>query len=610
MNQSRCLRRRCLPPAASVDPKCRRSCAGGVSRDVTNLLFHTLSQGLQAWLPVAVLFVWLRATNARETASSVIVGLALSVPASMLAAAWFRSTTSQAQGEALLATAALLLVLGVRRGLLGRVSHARVTASDTWKVTLQGLTVTGTALLVSRQAMEILASLYTAAVELRSFEATAPIVLGAGTAMGLAGAWVPYGQRFAIPRLRVATGAFIWAYAAQLAFYAVHEFSEVGVLPWSEAVHMATEPYGPDGRYGVHFATVLATVPWLAIARTRHQADSVVPGVVRRRVRRRVWPALTLVAGVCFFLAGMQQGNSLVIDRVDVPAEAAALAATPHVLFRHTGPGPAFGHLAIVGLDAPKGPRVTTGLSCHRISFARNRGLCLHVRRGVFNNYSAIVLDEAFQPTAEIELEGTPSRTRTAADGEVGAVTVFVYGDDYAADFSTRTTVIDLASGTQIGELEQFSTWKNGVRIQAVDFNFWGVTFAPDSNTFYAALRPGGVTQMVRGDLARRRMTVLRENVECPSLSPDGRFLVYKKRTGPSPDSWRLHVLDAETEEESIIPGETRFVDDQVEWLDSEHVLYSVARRTTAISDVWVVSIRGGEPTVFLEQADSPIVVR
>jgi hypothetical protein len=580
---------------------------------VSNLLFHTLSQGLQGGLPIAVLFVWLRVSNAREAASSVIVGLALSVPASALAAAWFRNTRNQALGEALLATAALLLVLSVRGELLRLATHARVTPSHPSNVTTLGLAAIGTALLLSRQAMETLAALYTAAAELRSFEATAALVLGAGSAMALAGTWVIYGQRFAVPRLRVATAAFIWAYAAHLAFYAVHEFSEVGVLPWSDAVHVATEPYGPDGRYGVHFATVLAAVPWFALVCTRQRVDSVVPSVSLGRVRWGVWPVLALVAGVYFFLAGSQQGKSLAIDRVDVPAEAAALAATPHVLFRHMGPGPSFGHLAIVGLDgldAPKGPRVTTGLSCHRISFATNRGLCLHVRRGVFNRYSAIVLDRAFQPTADIELEGIPSRTRTAADGEVGAVTVFVYGDDYAADFSTRTTIFDLASGTQIGDLEQFSTWQNGVRIQAVDFNFWGVTFAADGNTFYAALRTGGVTQLVRGDLSRRRMTVVRQNVECPSLSPDGRLLVYKKRTGPSPDSWRLHVLDTETHKESMIPGETRFVDDQVEWLDSEHVLYSMPRRTTAVSDVWVVSIRGGEPTVFLEQADSPIVLR
>jgi hypothetical protein len=106
-------------------------------------------------------------------------------------------------------------------------------------------------------------------------------------------------------------------------------------------------------------------------------------------------------------------------------------------------------------------------------------------------------------------------------------------------------------------------------------------------------------------------MTVLRENVECPSLSPDNRRLAYKKRVGPSPDSWRLHVLDLASNTERMLSGETRYVDDQVEWLDADHVLYGVPRRTTAISDVWVLAVDGATPArIFLSEAESPIVVR
>jgi hypothetical protein len=171
--------------------------------------------------------------------------------------------------------------------------------------------------------------------------------------------------------------------------------------------------------------------------------------------------------------------------------------------------------------------------------------------------------------------------------------------------------MIDLAGGDEIGELEQFSTWRNGERFRAVDFNFWGVTFASDGNTFYAALRTAGQTYLVRGELALRRLTVIRENVECPSLSPNNRLLAYKKRVGPSPDSWRIHVLDLQSGAERIVGSEARYIDDQVEWLDDRHVLYGIPRRTTAIVDVWVASIDGSEPPrIFLPQADSPTVVR
>jgi len=45
-------------------------------------------------------------------------------------------------------------------------------------------------------------------------------------------------------------------------------------------------------------------------------------------------------------------------------------------------------------------------------------------------------------------------------------------------------------------------------------------------------LGTGGHTYLVRGDLARREVGTPRTNAECLSLSPDGRRLVYKKRTG------------------------------------------------------------------------------
>ena len=286
------------------------------------------------------------------------------------------------------------------------------------------------------------------------------------------------------------------------------------------------------------------------------------------------------------------------------------MLARPHVLFRHTAPGANFGKLSVAPLDHLE-TRLATALSCERLSFARDKGLCLRVERGVFNRYVAVLVDGRLNGGASIKLQGLPSRTRASADGRVAAVTVFVVGDSYAADFSTRTTLVDLASGDEIGELEQFATWRNGARFRAVDFNFWGVTFPADGNTFYASLRTAGTTYLVRGELALRKLTVLRDNVECPSLSPDNRLLAYKRRIGPSPDSWRIHVLDLATDRERMVAAETRYIDDQVEWLDNSHLLYAIPRRTTVISDVWVAPIDGSAPArIFLSEAESPIVIR
>jgi len=193
----------------------------------------------------------------------------------------------------------------------------------------------------------------------------------------------------------------------------------------------------------------------------------------------------------------------------------------------------------------------------------------------------------------------------------VGALTVFVSGHSYSGSFSTQTTLIDMAGGEPLGELEQFATWRDGARFQHADFNFWGVTFARDSNIFYASLRTQGTTYLVRGDLGLRKMTVLRQNVECPALSPNNRLIAFKSNLGRDVAGWRFRVLELATMAEREIAAETRSIDDQIEWLDDRQILYGVPRPSSAITDVWVAPIEGSGPArVFLPQAESPIVVR
>jgi hypothetical protein len=103
--------------------------------------------------------------------------------------------------------------------------------------------------------------------------------------------------------------------------------------------------------------------------------------------------------------------------------------------------------------------------------------------------------------------------------------------------------------------------------------------------------------------------------VECPSLSPDGQRLAFKARDSDNGRLvYRLHTLVLDTEAEARLDGETRSVDDQVAWLDDQHVVYALpeARRpTTGGMDVWVLEARpGAAPRLLLEQAASPAVVR
>jgi hypothetical protein len=127
------------------------------------------------------------------------------------------------------------------------------------------------------------------------------------------------------------------------------------------------------------------------------------------------------------------------------------------------------------------------------------------------------------------------------------------------------------------------------------------VTFAGDDRHFYATLATGGHTYLVYGDMARRQMETIHENVECPSLSPDGIRIAFKKLVGDN-GHWRLTVLDLRTMRETPL-ADQRSIDDQVEWLDDNHVLYSDGR------DVWSVQANGGgTPQRVLTHAASPSV--
>jgi hypothetical protein len=579
---------------------------------MSSLFFRTVSQGLQAFMPIAAALTYVARGGVRRHASAIRRGLLLSIPATIPAAWWFHWSAARAFDEAVLAACAFAVAFLFARELRSREDTTAGRSRRAQRATALVLAA-ATIIIVVRQTMEIGSAVAVAAFQLRSFDATSAIVVGLVVASAAAWLWKWITGELPTELVMVSTRTFVWLFLIQVALYMFHELAEARLLPWSEQLHTATEPYGPDGIYGVHFSDLLMLGPLGAsawtLARSRFRAA---PGarVTSATARHRL--ATGTIVVLCLASMGIQRADAPppLAHAGATVAELAPILARPHLVFRDTTRGPNFERLSAAPLDNLR-LRLPTAITCERVSFAGGRGLCLHVDRGIFNRYTAVLLDGQLHPGASIKLQGLPSRTRAAEGGQVGAVTVFVTGDDYASEFSTRTTIVDLASGDEIGELEQFATWRNGSRFKAVDFNFWGITFARDANTFYASLRSAGTTYLVRGELALRRLTVLRTGVECPSLSPDGRWLAYKKRVGPGPDTWRLHVLELASNSEHIIDAETRYIDDQVEWLDPQHVLYAVPRRTMAISDVWVAPVDGSGPAqIFLAEAESPIVVR
>jgi len=189
------------------------------------------------------------------------------------------------------------------------------------------------------------------------------------------------------------------------------------------------------------------------------------------------------------------------------------------------------GALAVVPLTDPQAAPAPAPFTCDRVDFVKGLGVCLTPRRNIISPSQAVVFDRNFTTVHTLGIPGLPSRVRMSPDGRWAAVTSFVTGDSYTAEFfSTRTVILDVERGEAAHDLERFTVSKDGRRTSEVDFNFWGVTFTTDSNRFYATLGTAQHRYLVEGDLTARTMNVLRDDVECPSLSPDGRRVAFKRR--------------------------------------------------------------------------------
>src|SRR6266511_813926 len=249
------------------------------------------------------------------------------------------------------------------------------------------------------------------------------------------------------------------------------------------------------------------------------------------------------------------------------------------IFFRYNGVDGNYGRLAVAPYGRLDQPRFIETLFCEVAHVAGGRGICLAANRGLFTTYAAKLFDaKTFKVIAEFPLKGVPSRCRMSSDGKLAALTMFISRDGQT--FSNK------------------------------DFNFWGVTFTPDTRHFYATLSTNWQHFLIKGDIAKHSASVIHDNVECPSLSPDASRVAYKKRlTVDGRVFWQLHILDMKTNQETPL-AEKRSVDDQLEWLDNGHVLYSLPETengSSASTDIWLAAIDGASaPRLFLKKAYSP----
>jgi hypothetical protein len=327
-----------------------------------------------------------------------------------------------------------------------------------------------------------------------------------------------------------------------------------------------------------------------------------------------------IVVSTGLYLYFTRTESSVVTTTVSDPREDAAqlqsiakIRQGAHVAFRSMVPGPTYGRLSFVPLDAGAA-RVSSGVSCNRLYFSDRMGLCLAIVPAPAG-FEAYIIDDSMKVATTIGIPGMPSRARVSRNSQFAAYTVFVSGDSYlSTGLSTRTRIVKVPSGDDVADLESFAVVRGGKEIYSIDFNFWGVTFTRDPNRIYATLGTGGRILLVEGDVAERTFHVIAEDIECPSLSPDETHIAFKKRFGSGLDAWwQPAVYDIAAKTVKLLP-EPKHIDDQIEWLDEAHILYAVGHSPSAPvrrADVWQLAIDGASPpSIFLPDAESPAVVR
>ena len=235
----------------------------------------TLREGLEAFLIVAISLAFLRKSGRHELVPAVHWGIALSILLSIGAAFLFQRARNQALWEGLLAMAAAVSVASLTvhmwrtaRRIKGDIEgHLRSSTMKTGTAAFLG--VFGfTLLMITREGMETALLMGTLIFQVHALDIILGAVAGTSLAAVVAWLWSRYGHRVNLGLFFQVTAIFLLIFVVQLVIYGFHELTEANLFPGSEALHWATEPYGPDGVYGQWLTYLLIAGPlgWLLLS--------------------------------------------------------------------------------------------------------------------------------------------------------------------------------------------------------------------------------------------------------------------------------------------------------------------------------------------------------
>lgn len=240
----------------------------------------TLREGLEAFLIVAISLAYLRKTGRRELVPAIHWGIGVSILVSIGAGLLLAQARNQALWEGILGITAAVLVASLtvhmwragrhmKKEIEGKLAASSVRAGRGAFLGVFGFTL----LMITREGMETAMLMNALIFQMHAMHIVGGAAAGTLIAAFIAYLWSRYGHRVNLGRFFQVTAVFMLIFVVQLLIYGFHELAEANVLPNSEALHWATEPYGPDGAYGQYLTYLLVALPlgWLALSTLFHR---------------------------------------------------------------------------------------------------------------------------------------------------------------------------------------------------------------------------------------------------------------------------------------------------------------------------------------------------
>lgn len=251
-----------------------------------NSFIIVLREGFESFLLVAVILAYLRKSGQRWLNPSVYVAIALALAASG-GIAYLLNTgvddatvqnifgatiggyisqffANEALREAILGAIAVVMVgtLVIHMWRTGpkiqermRERLSAVSSKGSRAAAVLGVFLF-TFLMITREGMETALML----MQVKDPNLINGALLGLGAAILFALGWARFGHLINVKRFFQVTGIFLLLFMIQVAIYSFHEFTEAGLLPNSEALHLATEKFSPDGLYGKWFSPIMVSI--------------------------------------------------------------------------------------------------------------------------------------------------------------------------------------------------------------------------------------------------------------------------------------------------------------------------------------------------------------